>query len=72
VYVDTMLLLEYLGYVALYGYIILGTLYFISTIFRGTYSTSIDTIPDYAPYIGPQLISNLDSLFQECGIEQID
>ncbi len=67
-----MLLLEYLGYVALYGYIIFGALYFISTIFRVPDNASIDTILEYAPYIGPQLISILDSLFQECGIEQID
>jgi hypothetical protein len=67
-----MLLLEYLGYVALYGYMIFGAIYILSWVFRETYTLSIYTISEYTPRIGPADISILDLIFLEQEIDNIE
>ncbi len=67
-----MLVLEYLGYVALYGYVVFGLLYIISKFLPVEYLTPIDTIPEYVPLVETHNITLLDSIFTEYEIEQID
>jgi hypothetical protein len=67
-----MLILEYLGYVALYGYAIFGLFYLISKIIPVTYISSVYTIADYTPPLETQIKTYLDSIFSEYKIIQID
>jgi hypothetical protein len=67
-----MLILEYLGYVALYGYAIFGLFYYVSKIFPVTYISPLYTISDYTPPLETQIKTDLDSIFSEYKIKQID
>ena len=71
-YLECMLILEYLGYVALYGYAVFGLLYLVSKIFPVKYISSVYTIADYTPPLETQIKTYLVSIFSEIKIKQID
>jgi hypothetical protein len=70
---DSTALLEYLAYVFLYGYVVLGFFYFAYKIYNYYRLNVLENIESNIPAIqNPDLSLKLDKIFEEYKINQIE
>ena len=70
---ELMLILEYFGYVILYGYIVFGFVYIVSKIILRLQNHSLFEIELwYTDTLDNSLATSIDNIFNELGIKQID